>query len=135
MPAGLALSPKFVPRAAEENSLPRPSRLGERLFIHEPEHQHLPRGMLLNNRRHQPIALFKCNLHRPASKTAPENKKPAGLFCASGPMGALLNELLYAPQQTRRYAVMMMVSMRERSERRVHVRKSTIRNLVQPVNV
>jgi hypothetical protein len=49
------------------------------------------------------------------SKTAPENKKPAGLFCASGPMSALFSESLYAPQQTRRQAVMMMVPMRLRS--------------------
>jgi hypothetical protein len=50
-------------------------------------------------------------------------------------MSALFSELLYAPQQTRRYAVMMMVPMRERSERHIHARKSTIRNLVGPVNV
>jgi hypothetical protein len=69
------------------------------------------------------------------SKTAPENKKPAGLFCASGPMSALFSESLYAPQQTRRWAVMMMVPMRLGSKCLVHVRKSTIRNLVRPVNV
>jgi hypothetical protein len=69
------------------------------------------------------------------SKTAPKNKKPAGLFCASGPMSALFSESLYATQQTRRCAVMMMVPVRLRSERHIHVRNPTISNLVPRVNV
>ena len=66
MSAGFALSPQPVPGTAEENSLPRPLRLRESLFIHEAEHEHIPGGMVLNNRRHQPVVLFKFDLHRPA---------------------------------------------------------------------
>jgi hypothetical protein len=40
-----------------------------------------------------------------------ENKKPAGLYCASGLMGALFSESLCTPHPARRMAVMMMVSM------------------------
>jgi hypothetical protein len=46
--------------------------------------------MVLNNRWHQPVVLFKCDLHRPAfPENYLKNKKPAGLFCASGLMSAL----------------------------------------------
>jgi hypothetical protein len=41
-----------------------------------------------------------------------KNKKPAGLWCASGLMSALFSGLLCTPQQARRVAVMMMVVMR-----------------------
>jgi hypothetical protein len=43
-----------------------------------------------------------------------KNKKPAGLYCASGPMSALFSESLCTPHQPRRMAVMMVVSMRLR---------------------
>ena len=44
----------------------------------------------------------------------PKNKKPAGAFCASGPMSALCCETLCTPHRARRVAVMMMVAMRPR---------------------
>jgi hypothetical protein len=44
-----------------------------------------------------------------------ENKKPAGAFCASGPMSALCCETLCTPHRARRLAVMMMVAMRPRA--------------------
>jgi hypothetical protein len=42
------------------------------------------------------------------------NKKPAGAFCASGPMSALCCETLCTTHRARRVAVMMMVAMRPR---------------------
>jgi hypothetical protein len=59
----------------------------------------------------------------PPFHNAPKKQKTRWAFCASGPMSALFSESLYAPQQTRRRAMMMMVPVRLRSERDVHVRK------------
>jgi len=45
----------------------------------------------------------------------PKNKKPAGAFCASGPMSALCCETLCTPHRARRMAVMMVVAMRPKA--------------------
>jgi len=58
----------------------------------------------------------------------PQNKKPAGAFCASGPMSALFSESLCTPHRARRMAVMVMVAMRPR----VHTTK--IKKIVLYVN-
>jgi hypothetical protein len=41
-------------------------------------------------------------------------QKPAGAFCASGPMSALFSESLCTPHRARRVAVMVMMAMRPR---------------------
>jgi hypothetical protein len=56
----------------------------------------------------------------PISKiNRPKNKKPAGPYCASGPMSALFCETLCTPHRARRVAVMMMVAMRPS----IHIKK------------
>jgi hypothetical protein len=52
--------------------------------------------------------LLESDIHRASIlKVALKSKKPAGLFCASGSMSAYVKELLCAPNQTRRLAMMM----------------------------
>jgi hypothetical protein len=48
----------------------------------------------------------------PPENQRPENKNPAGAWCASGLESALFSESLCTPQRARRMAVMMMVAMR-----------------------
>ena len=55
----------------------------------------------------------KSGIKLPHSKPA-RNKKPAGAYCASGPMSALCCESLCTTHRARRMAVMRMVAMRPR---------------------
>jgi hypothetical protein len=111
MAARLALLPQFIARPAEENRLLYTLGLSQSLLVHESQHQDLASGVILHDGRNQPVMFFKRDFHFPASPIRSKNKKPAGLFCASGPMSAFSNEFLYAPQPTRRLAVMMVVPM------------------------
>jgi hypothetical protein len=62
----------------------------------------------------------------------PENKKPAGAYCASGPKSALFSESLCTPQQARHVAVIMMV--RPRCLCAVHLRNIKIKEFRLHVN-
>jgi hypothetical protein len=64
----------------------------------------------------------------PLANQQPENKKPAGAYCASGSMSALCRETLCTPHRARRVAVMMMVAMRPR----IHTKK--LKKIVSSVN-
>jgi hypothetical protein len=68
--------------------------------------------------------LQKANAHT----ERPKNKKPAGAYCASGPMSALSCETLCTPHRARRVTVMMMVPMRPR----VHTKK--VKKIMAAVN-
>jgi hypothetical protein len=85
VPAGLAFSPQPVARTAEENCLLRPLCLGQSLFVHEPQHQHFIRSVVLNDGRNQPVAFIECNFHRASFfKTTSKTKSPLGLFAPAG---------------------------------------------------
>jgi hypothetical protein len=48
----------------------------------------------------------------PPIEKCPENKNPAGAYCASGPMSALYCENLCTTHRARLVAVMAMMTMR-----------------------
>src|SRR5271168_5420789 len=88
--------------------------------------------MVLNDGGNQPARFVEVDLDgfhvHTSQNQPPENKKPAGAYCASGPMSALCCETLCTPHRARRVAVMMVVAMRPR----VHSKK--IKKIVFGVN-
>src|SRR5262249_59422795 len=84
MPARFPLFPEFVARAGEKYDFAGSPRFPVRLLIHEPQHEHVAGGVVLNDGRHQSAGFIEVNFHLcSSSKRCPKTKKPAGLCARS----------------------------------------------------
>ena len=83
-----SLHPQLLARAAEERGEAGGARFCERVFVHEPHHQHFAAFIVLNHSGHEPVEF--CEIHVCLKKES-RNKKPRRTyFVWGGAIDALL---------------------------------------------
>src|SRR5437868_3671053 len=63
VPAGFTLSPEAILGAAKEDHFLSASGLGERIGVHEAEHEHVTRAVVLNNGGDEPAGFCEGDVH------------------------------------------------------------------------
>jgi hypothetical protein len=105
LPTAFTLRPKLLARTAIKRDKTCPESLFDSFLVHEAEHQDFIVAGVLDDGRDKPVFFFEVEFHFSPLK----NKKPAGAFCASGPMSpAFLFQLATTPRARER---VMMVAM------------------------